>query len=309
MKKFFVAVSAILLSVNLWAQAPQSFSYQAVVRGAKNELVANKPVGMKISLLHGSEKGKAVYVETHKPTSNDNGLVSIAIGGGTKDASSNAFASIDWSKGPYFVQTETDVSGGTNYSLTSVSQLLSVPYAMYAKTAESIVGGNSGSFGHYIGEQYGGGVVFHVWKDAQGVEHGLVVATTDQGSAQVWSNVADVEIGAKGRSSLDGLSNSLAIVNQPGHTTSAAKVCLDLVSGGFEDWYLPAKNELMILYNNYYTVSRSLLQITNFSPLSEYGYTSSTESNNMFWYLKFDYGEYATYTKSNKVLIRAVRAF
>jgi uncharacterized protein (TIGR02145 family) len=98
---------------------------------------------MKISLLQGSETGKAVYVETHTPTSNTNGLVSIAIGGGTKDASSTAFASIDWSKGPYFVKTETDLAGGTSYSLTTTSQLLSVPYAIHAKTAESIVGGNA----------------------------------------------------------------------------------------------------------------------------------------------------------------------
>lgn len=136
MKKFFSVVSAVLLSASLWAQAPQSFSYQAVIRGGNNVLVANKPVGMKISLLQGSEKGKAVYVETHKPTSNDNGLVSIAIGGGIKDASSIAFASIDWSKGPYFVQTETDPTGDVNYTLITTSQLLSVPYAFYAKNAK-----------------------------------------------------------------------------------------------------------------------------------------------------------------------------
>ena len=135
MKKIFTVLSAVLISASLWAQAPQSFSYQAVVRGTDNALVSNKKVGMKISLLQGSETGKAVYVETHTPTSNTNGLVSIAIGGGTKDASSTAFASIDWSKGPYFVKTETDAAGGTNYSLTTTSQLLSVPYALYAGNA------------------------------------------------------------------------------------------------------------------------------------------------------------------------------
>jgi uncharacterized protein (TIGR02145 family) len=98
--------------------------------------VSNKKVGMKISLLQGSETGKAVYVETHTPTSNTNGLVSIAIGGGTKDASSTTFASIDWSKGPYFVKTETDPTGGTSYSLITTSQLLSVPYALYAANSQ-----------------------------------------------------------------------------------------------------------------------------------------------------------------------------
>jgi hypothetical protein len=140
MKKIFTVLSAVLISASLWAQAPQSFSYQAVVRGTDNALVSNKKVGMKISLLQGSETGTAVYVETHTPTSNANGLVSIAIGGGT--VVNGTFASIDWSKGPYFVKTETDPAGGTSYSLTTTSQLLSVPYALHAKTAESIVGGS-----------------------------------------------------------------------------------------------------------------------------------------------------------------------
>ena len=135
MNKIFTVLSAVLISANLWAQAPQSFSYQAVVRGTDNALVSNKKVGMKISLLKGSETGTAVYVETHTPTSNANGLVSIAIGTGTKDASSTVFASIDWANGPYFVKTETDPAGGTSYSLSSVSQLLSVPYAIHAKIA------------------------------------------------------------------------------------------------------------------------------------------------------------------------------
>ena len=147
MKKIVTILATVLLSVSLWAQAPQEFSYQAVVRGAKNELLVNKPVGMKISLLQGSEKGKAVYVETHKPTSNDNGLVSIAIGGGTKDASSIAFASIDWSKGPYFVQTETDLTGGTSYTLIATSQLLSVPFALYAANSQPGPKGDKGEQG------------------------------------------------------------------------------------------------------------------------------------------------------------------
>ena len=145
MKKFFTVLTAVLISASLWAQAPQSFSYQAVIRGSNNDLVANKPVGMKISLLKGSETGTAVYVETHTPTSNANGLVSISIGAG-KGLSGN-FATIDWSKGPYFVKTETDVAGGTSYSLTTTSQLLSVPYALYAANSQPGPKGEQGATG------------------------------------------------------------------------------------------------------------------------------------------------------------------
>ncbi len=147
MNKIFTVLSAVLISASLWAQAPQSFSYQAVVRGTDNALVSNKKVGMKISLLKGSETGSAVYVETHTPTSNANGLVSIAIGGGAKDPSSNAFTTIDWSKGPYFIKTETDPTSGSSYSLSSVSQLLSVPYALFAVNSQPGPKGDKGDPG------------------------------------------------------------------------------------------------------------------------------------------------------------------
>ena len=147
MNKFLSLISAIFLVVNVWGQAPQSFSYQAVVRGSDNALVSNKKVGMRISLLKGSETGTAVYVETHTPTSNTNGLVSIAIGAGTKDASSTAFASIDWSKGPYFVKIETDPAGGTSYTILSTSQLLSVPFALYAANSQPGPKGDKGEQG------------------------------------------------------------------------------------------------------------------------------------------------------------------
>jgi uncharacterized protein (TIGR02145 family) len=136
----------VLLTVSLFAQqAPQSFSYQAVVRGTNNTLVTNKTVGMKISLLQGSNYSWLAYAETHVPTTNENGLVSIAIGGGTKV--SGNFATIDWSKGPYFVKSEIDPTGGSNYSLTTVSQLLSVPYALYAANSQPGPKGDKGDIG------------------------------------------------------------------------------------------------------------------------------------------------------------------
>jgi hypothetical protein len=75
-----------------------------------------------------------VYSETHSPTTNLNGLVSVEIGAGT---TSDDFSSIDWGADTYFVKTETDPSGGTDYTISGTSQLLSVPYAMYADISGS----------------------------------------------------------------------------------------------------------------------------------------------------------------------------
>ena len=145
MKRIITLLSSVLLTVKLWAQAPQSFSYQAVVRGTNNTLITNKSVGMRISLLQGSDTGNTVYVETQTPTANTNGLVSIAIGNGT--VVSGMFSSIDWSQGPYFIKTETDPTGGTNYQLTTVSMLMSVPYALYAANSQPGPKGDKGETG------------------------------------------------------------------------------------------------------------------------------------------------------------------
>jgi uncharacterized protein (TIGR02145 family) len=134
----FAAV--VFLPPQAYAQAPDKMSYQAVIRNAENHLVTNQTVGMQVSILRGSANGTALYVETHTPTTNANGLVSIEIGAGT--IASGDFTTLDWSAGPYFIKTETDLEGGTHYTITGVSQLLSVPYALYAKTAETVTRGS-----------------------------------------------------------------------------------------------------------------------------------------------------------------------
>src|SRR6478736_5650846 len=130
MRKFYSIIAAVMLSANLFAQAPDKMSYQAVIRNSNNQLVSNQKVGMRISILQTSASGTSVYQETHTATTNANGLVSIEIGTGVIE--SESFASINWASGPYFLKTETDIAGGTNYTITGTTQLLSVPYAKYA---------------------------------------------------------------------------------------------------------------------------------------------------------------------------------
>ena len=145
MRKILVSVFVCLFSLNALAQAPEKMSYQAVVRDNANALVLDKVVGMRISILRGSASGTPAYVETQSPRSNTNGLVTLEIGAGT--VVSGSFAGLNWSTGPYFIQTEIDPSGGSNYSILGVSQLVSVPYALYAKTSGSSTPGPAGPAG------------------------------------------------------------------------------------------------------------------------------------------------------------------
>lgn len=145
MKKILTIFAAILISANVFAQAPNKMSYQAVIRSNSNTLVANQAIGMQISILQGSSNGSVVYVETQTPTTNLNGLASIEIGMGTIII--GTFSTIDWTNGPYFIKAETDPSGGTNYSITGTSELLSVPYALYAASSGSSTPGPQGDPG------------------------------------------------------------------------------------------------------------------------------------------------------------------
>ena len=117
MRKFFTTFLLCCVAVSIvFAQAPEKFTYQAVVRNASNSLVANAQVGVRVSILQGSASGSAVYVETQTVTTNVNGLMTLSIGGGS--VQQGTFANIDWANGPFFLKTETDPNGGSNYSVS-----------------------------------------------------------------------------------------------------------------------------------------------------------------------------------------------
>lgn len=357
MKKIFSICAVILITASVFAQSPEKMSYQAVIRNSSNNLVTNTQVGMQISILQDSTSGIAVYVETQTPTTNANGLISIEIGAGT--LVSGDFTTINWANGNYFIKTETAVEAPlTAYTITGVSQLLSVPYALHAKTAETITGsiteidpiysssvassitgadttnwnnkqnkliagsnisitGNTinatSPIKHYVGELYGGGIVF--WVDHTG-QHGLVVSMITLSANQVWSNISTTEIGTT--NDWDGNTNTSNIIGQNGHTSSAALICAnytntDYGTGIYSDWYLPSILELNHLWNNIYEVQKTFANDGNAS-------TTPIERNNAFWssteiaanyalnYM-FSNNNISSSNKSTMCRVIAVRAF
>lgn len=140
MKKILLSLGIMLGLFIAQAQAPEKMSYQAVMRNGSGQLLINQSIAIKVSILQGSPAGTLVYSERLTGNTNANGLISMEIGTGT--ILSGVFSAIDWPAGSYYLKTETDPAGGTNYTIAGTSQLLSVPYAMYAKSA----GGTGGSF-------------------------------------------------------------------------------------------------------------------------------------------------------------------
>lgn len=129
----------VTVTFKVFAQSPEKMSYQAIIRSQDNSLVVNSRISVKVIVHQSTSTGTIVYQETHSPTTNSNGLVSLEIGTGT--IVTGDFSKIGWDKGPYYIETQVDVKGGSSYNIVGVTQLLSVPYALYAKTA----GGTSGT--------------------------------------------------------------------------------------------------------------------------------------------------------------------
>jgi len=131
MKKLILTLLLPFLSICALAQ--DGIGYQAIVRDTDNALVIEEQVSIQVSLLAGGTEGEVIFSETHTPTTNNYGLLSIEIGQGT--ASVGVFDEIAWEDTTYFLKTEIDPTGGTDYTIITTSQLLSVPYALYSSEA------------------------------------------------------------------------------------------------------------------------------------------------------------------------------
>ena len=131
-----ITVVFLLFHILVLAQTPNTFNYQAVIRNASGELVSDQTVGVRISILEGSETSSAIYTETHSVESNSYGMISLKVGEG--NPLGVAFGDINWTSDAKFIKVEADITGNTNYQHIGTSELLAVPYAISAnKTTHS----------------------------------------------------------------------------------------------------------------------------------------------------------------------------
>lgn len=299
MKNVITILVAFLMTINVFSQAPQKMSYQAVIRNISNTLVTSSPIGMRISIIQGSALGTSVYVETQTLATNTNGLATLEIGSGT--VITGTFSNINWAAGPYFIKTETDPNGGANYSISGTTELLSVPYSLFSAASTN-------GFTHYIGELYQGGIIVFVWK-VSGIEHGLIASLTDVSVSSNYSNVSS-QIGLSAESFRDGQTNTTSILNQSGHVSSAALLCDSYSSSGYNNWYLPSIWELSQCNIAAYIINEILGDVNGFQAGFNIGYISSTETtNNGIWMQNFHYSSSGNGAKNTFGRVRAVRKF
>ena len=179
---FFLCCQLVVFS-----QTPEKISYQAIIRTVDGAILANTAIGLKISVIQESASGQRVYEESHVPVTNDNGLISIYIGTGT--VATGNFATINWANGPYYLETRTDINGGTNYTITGLTELVSVPYALHSKTASALVSAE----GEY---QLKSKVIpFQVSRDIVESDIGNTIECTTASNLQIPANYSLMEIG------------------------------------------------------------------------------------------------------------------
>ncbi|HEX7846728.1 MAG TPA: hypothetical protein VF476_13080 [Chitinophagaceae bacterium] len=125
----------LLFSFSLVAQVPEQINYQGVARNTVGNVLPNKSITVRLSVKDGTPTGTAVYTETRTLTTNNFGLFTIAIGSSGATGVTGSLSTVNWSTGSKFLQVEIDPNGGSSFINLGASQLLSVPYALFASNA------------------------------------------------------------------------------------------------------------------------------------------------------------------------------
>jgi len=328
LKRYLLIIFLCFTGLSLLGQAPEGFNYSAIIRDNLGNPLTNQAVSFRFSIIRGNVTGTVVYSETHNTITDQLGQVSLIIGNGA--IISGVFANIEWGSDAYFLKVELDKTGGSSFVEMGISQFLSVPYALYAKKAGSGGGGGGGSVSlaagnnitisgsgteadpyvinektHYVGESYGGGIVFYIYDNGR---HGLIASLVDQDPAIQWYNSVKRYTNTAGDGIGAGKMNTMLIValqtddDPVGYF--AAKACADYsvtVEGeSYGDWYLPSKYELAILF-----MQKDLMG--NFT--SDYYWSSTEFSSISAWCQDFSNGVVSNIIKSFPFGIRAIRAF
>ncbi len=295
-KKCLLGIFALIfLGLKLNGQFPENFTYQITVRDYEKNLLVNKSLKAKISIV--SEKSYVFYQEEQDLITNSRGLVTIQIGKVINK--SGDLKSINWSGGSnlYYVKTAFDAKGNGDFSIVNNKRIGSVPYTLFAKHVASVdekdpefsnsVAKNIrqenldqwNSFAserHYTGDRVGGGIVFMV--DSTG-ENGLLASLHDIGGKLVWSPTS-VDIPNQNSYS-NGENNSHSIAQELGEGNYAVYLCDTLNLYEKDDWYLPSVNELSLLFDSRYEINKALEkdEAIGTEGISNKTYWSSTQKN------------------------------
>lgn len=191
--RYLMIQFVMLLAIGSYAQQPQGIRFEGLARDNSGNLLASQAVSVKLSILSGGLSGEAVYVETHQLSTGSDGMFDLLIGTGSVE--SGSFQGINWGNGSYYLKVEMDPQGGSSFEFVGTSELMSVPYALYANKAAD---GFNGSFNDLsdepVGQNYGDMLYWNglQWTKILVGQDGQVLKSID--GIPAWSNLYQVPI-------------------------------------------------------------------------------------------------------------------
>jgi hypothetical protein len=324
------AINQFSSSGSLVNSIPPGIPYQAALRNVSGDLLANSSVNVRFTIHEMSPYGETSYQETHPLETNELGLFTTTIGAG--NAIQGTFAGILWSQTTKFLEVEVDL--GEGYTTIGNQQLMSVPYAFYAANGPAGPQGpkgdrgeqgpqgesateNYGSFNHYIGEHFGGGIVFDVYRDSLNIEHGLIVSEQTL-SFEPFCNCPDN--GSYGNlitDDINGASNTQSFIENNVFASGAIQTVTNYSSQGFTDWHLPSIGELDLFIKRIYELKRAGFMLiagagdNSENPLFWKSYHSSSffSSYPTAHTFRWTYGSFDLYDIHQSSYVIAVRNF
>ena len=272
-----------MLTASVFGQASMTMTYQAEIRDGQDQALSSTHVGMRVSVLKGSKKGTPVYVETHAYETDAYGLVTFDLGSG--DPLSGRISDLDWSTGPYFLKTEIDPRGGDNY--TAIVGMRRIESEAPASATR-----------RYVGERYGGGIVFHVTDEGR---HGLIHAVVEDAKRkQRQPRIHADTIDFRGGVGAGRIMTEPMIRDKKGRGGEVRVYALNQ-EDHLSDWYLPTRYDLNLLYLN-----RAV--IGGYSDFAR-GWKKPEVSIVNTWFYSFTTGARFTNGKDDAIYVRVLRKF
>lgn len=280
--------------------------YNTLVMSNSKILLKNTLLGVKVSIHKGSEKGEIIYAEVQQAKTNVKGNLQIEIG--VSYVISGKYANFDPTGGPYFIRLDIDPKGGTDYNIN-----ITRPFVNTAKGIQSnykFALGNKVIQKRYVGEIWGGGIIFHLNKDSLGNDHGLIASLHDLSKNARWGLNGIDFFGFKNASV--GKENTKAMITNGAEPGTASQLCNKYSHDGFKDWYLPAIKEMILLFEVRGIIDEILDKdksdktkgLENKQYWTSTGYSASTS-----WFFSFYNGGATNYGKNFVFNVRAIRAF
>lgn len=294
------------LIVNSQTYTVKTIVYNTLVTNNSKLLLKNTNLGIKVSIFKGKEKGELIYSEFQEAKTNNKGNLQIEIGIGFVLA--GKYSNFDNNSGPYFISLDIDPKGGNDYSILISRQFLNsakgvqsnFKFCMSTKVIQK----------RFIGEIWGGGIIFHLTKDSLGNEHGLIASLHDLSKNARWGLNGIDFFGFKNASF--GRDNTKAMITNGAEQGTAAQLCVKYVNDGFKDWYLPSIKEMMLLYEVRGIIDDVLdkdkSEKTKGLEHKQY-WTSTGYSASTSWFFSFYNGGATNYGKNFVFNVRAIRMF